>query len=313
MALLSNQLRVRLIRLKAALRRVANLGRRRGVSLAGLREDLAPVFIIGANRSGTSVVSSIFSQHPDLEGLYESRPVSRTDAIGHSLGFAESMHVWKTLLPDFSKRQECQQLPFWALPQYLSEVYRSQANSDRERFRLAWDIERLRRSDRRPLLKDHFNMLRIGLIADILPRARFILVSRRFGNFAERAVHKWTHDGSGTKLRVDDPRLGLHWHLVNLIARYDLEAYAQGRYTEVWLHQLHESETSAQNAMGSAAEGIGLSPFEFDCEELAPNWDKPRQAHSPVGELVFDEIQAIVELERTIITSVASTVGHEER
>ena len=32
--------------------------------------DLTPIFIVGTNRSGTSMVTSLLSQHPDLEGIF---------------------------------------------------------------------------------------------------------------------------------------------------------------------------------------------------------------------------------------------------
>jgi hypothetical protein len=107
---------------------------------------LSPVFVIGANRSGTSVTSSILSQHVDLEGLFGDGGISRTSPSGHSIGFAESTHVWLTLMPDDRERRGLGQGPLWSLPEHLAGVYRNRAKSQREKVELAWDVERLRRS-----------------------------------------------------------------------------------------------------------------------------------------------------------------------
>ncbi len=259
--------------------------------------------MIGANRSGTSVVSAILAQHPELEGLYAGETEECTDAAGHSLGFCESYHVWLSLSPKEGRRRRNRQLPFWALPQYVGEVYRTRAIDDPERFELAWSVERHRKTRLRPLIKDQFNMLRVGLIRDVFPDARFVLVNRQFASYCERGIHKWKHDGNGTRLTPTDPRTGLHWHMVNLIARYDLESYAAGQYCELCLDELQASEERATAAFGRVARVMGLAAYDFDYSLLERSWDKPPVASNSVGEGVFDAVSDIVAFEREVIGS----------
>ena len=252
------------------------------------------------------MVSAILAQHPELEGLYAGATEECTDAAGHSLGFCESYHVWPSLSPKEGRRRRNRQLPFWALPQYVGEVYRARAIDDPERFELAWSVERHRKTRLRPLIKDQLNMLRVGLIRDVFPNARFVLVNRRFASYCQRGIHKWRHDESETRLTPSDPRVGLHWHMVNLIARYDLESYAANGYGELCLDELQVSEERAAEAFARAAGVIGLAAFDFDCSQLERNWDEPPVASKSVGEGVFDDVSSIVSFERQL------TGSHEE-
>jgi len=275
--------------------------RRRSTSLDRLRQELSPVFVIGGNRSGTSVVTSILAQHPQLEGLFSGSIEPTYNPSGHSIGFCESMHVWHSLIPSDRDRRRNNQLPFWALPQYVSQTYRHRARSDKERFNLAWSVQRLRRSSRHPLIKDQFNMLRVGLIKDVFPRAKLVLVSRSWLNFTERSIHKWVHDGLGTNLNEDDPCVGFQWHLVNLIARYNLEAHAPKQYTEVWLDWLHRGPKSAQESFQKLVMGLSLTPFEFDLGILKSYWVGDEDSRPDSDSKEFDIVKQIVEFERKLL------------
>lgn len=276
----------------------------RGIGLHELQAKLSPVFVIGGNRSGTSIVSLMLSQHADLEGLFQDDAISRTLPSGHSIGFAESMHVWPSLLPDDRERTQRGQWPLWCLPEYLSGTYRNSAKSDREKLRLAWDVERLRGSANHPLIKDQFNTLRIGLVTDVFPKARFVLVSRQFEDFARRGIRKWAKDQHmQTSLNSEEPRVSLHWHLINLIARYDLETYAPGQYTEIWLHELEESPESAQEALARVVKRLDLEDQEFDLGVLRPRGSDSveNSLGSGVEDDHFKSVRSMVGFERDLL------------
>lgn len=287
--------------LRKFIRRTIERRKRSKIDIADLRQSLCPLFVIGANRSGTSVVSSILSQHPKLEGLFSGARRTHYDPAGHSVGFCESGHVWPHLFPGDRKRKKSRHLPYWGLPQYLSDVYREGVRDSRERDDLLWDVQRLRATSKEPLIKDQFNTLRVGLIADVFMRSRFILVTRDWPGFIERGAHKWRHDGMNTLLDPNTPRAGLHWQLLNTIARYDLETFAPGRYSEIRLDLLHESPESAAESFSEALDAVGLSPFEFDLRELTLEWEREVKSHITDKTLELDVISHIVQFEKHVL------------
>jgi hypothetical protein len=264
---------------------------------------MEPVFVIGTNRSGTSVVSAVLSQHPELEGLFSGKLESTTDSAGHSIGFCESMHIWSTLRGGDNERRRNNELPFWGLPHYLHANHRCHARDEREKFELAWEVERLRHTNKSPLIKDQFNILRVGLITEIFPRARFVLVSRPWQDFVERGIHKWTHDGLGTELSGDRPYTGFHWHLLNIIARYELEIYAPGRYAEVWLDALRSNEENARRTFKRVLVKLGLHEHEFDLGLLSATWTAGQETAMASEHQEFLLVREIVEHERKVLTS----------
>jgi hypothetical protein len=112
------RLRRPLWQLREGAKRLGHRWQRGYVPLSEM-QALSPVFIIGGNRSGTSIVSSILAQNTGLEGLFGGGTESEYNAAGHSLGFCESMHLWYHLWG--GERMYCGNAhhPFWALPQYI--------------------------------------------------------------------------------------------------------------------------------------------------------------------------------------------------
>ena len=271
------------------------------MDMAELRKTLSPIFVIGGNRSGTSLVSSILSQHPDLEGLFAGARETKFNAAGHAVGYCESRHIWPHLFPGEAKRRRGRHLPYWALPQYVGDAYRERTQNSEERDDLLWAVQRLRRTSHQPLIKDQFNILRVGLINDVFPRARFILVSRGWPDFIERGTHKWRHDGMNSVLDPNSPRAGLHWQLLNTIARYDLEAFVPGRYGEIWLDSLHESPEAAARSLADAADAVGLAPFEFDLNELISQPEGDVSGDLTDIRSGFDGVKRLVQFEREVL------------
>jgi len=278
-------------------------GKRRRVNLRAVTQTLSPLFVLGSNRSGSSLVSSILGQHPELEGLFDGPLAPAYDDAGHAQGYCESLHLWPILSPSERRRRTQQELPFWSLPNYVSEGYRRKVCNDRERFDLAWAIQRQRQTEQTPLINDHYNMFRTGLIVDLFPRTRFLLVTRPWRDFLKSGIHKWSRDGMQTALTAARPRGGMHWHLVNLIARYDLESFAPGRYAEVWLDVIQQGAEPARKAFESCLRQLNLAPFDFDFTLMEPTWQKRSKEPSQNGtrEHDFSWVPQIVEFERQLL------------
>ena len=155
-----------------------------------------------------------------------------------------------------------------------------------------------RKSDKTPLLKNNLNILRIGLINDVYPRARFVLVCRSVNDFISSSIHKWETDGSGTLFK--QPLAAYHWHIVNLVARYELEIYAPGRYTIIWLDRINSGNEGAKDEFNKLCNDLSIKTYDFDFSELNKYWDKntapgdmklPDESEIPV--LINNEINII--------------------
>jgi hypothetical protein len=260
-------------------------------------KNLSPLFIIGANRSGTSAVSFILSSHPELEGLFSESLEPTYSESGHSFGFCESMHIWANLLPNPQNRRGNGHLPYWGIPNYLNEIYRFGANGWLERKRLIWDIYKNRKTDKSPLIKNQLNALRIGLIVDLFPNARFILVTRPWKDFTERSIHKWKRDELDVSFR--NPLTGYQWALVNTVALFDLEIYAKNHYSHLWLDKLHASPESAKAEFSRVMKELNLGDYECDVSVLNGSSRSDSVVDSQ-WKSVFENIKIIVEKERVI-------------
>jgi len=61
-------------------------------------EELLPLFILVINRSGTSIVSSLLSQHPQLEGTFRGEALAvKKEGESHAHRFCDSDHIWSWL------------------------------------------------------------------------------------------------------------------------------------------------------------------------------------------------------------------------
>ncbi len=227
-----------------------------------IRRELSPIFIIGANRSGTSLVSFLLSQHPDVEGLFRGNKQPDFLPSGHANGYAESMHIWRHFIP----RQMFHDIPLWGLPGRLRDIYRGEDVSEAESRRLAVDLHLRRKTNRVPLLKNNLSTLKVGLITKVFPDARFVLVFRPLDSYLTSTQDKWRKDGWAHRLQ--EPLTAMHWQMVNTIARYELEIHAPGRYAEINLSELNGGNEQVQRVLSLLCGSLALSEHRFDLKQL---------------------------------------------
>ena len=226
--------------------------------------DLAPLFILGSNRSGTSLITSILAQHPKLEGIFplSQKSFPSSEEYGHVVAYCTSHHVWNfitNLNNDWAEKDEG---ILWGHPKHISRFYRDRPKNDKETLLLANALKFYCRSDRTPLVNSHFNMFRIGLITKIFPNSKFILIIRDYKDHMRSCIHKW----SKQSFNIEYPKIGLHWLTLNSCCIYDLKKYAEGNFIIVDYFSLFNDQKKVNHTLNVKLEKIGLEKFHFNLD-----------------------------------------------
>ena len=228
--------------------------------------EIAPIFVVGANRSGTSLCTQILSMHPEIEGIFDGPQSFSMQVDGHSSGFGEAHHIWQSLnspKQDVNKG-EC---ALWGLPSFVSNIYVASVSDLRKR-QLVNELVSARKTDKIPLIKWSHNVLRIPLIKDLFPKARFVFVTRDHRSHIQSNMHKLTADIEkgllSSNSHFDYPHIGLHWLLINTIALYDLKKYAKDDYIHIKLQDVHGEKSVRTKTMNQVFTFLNLAPVEVD-------------------------------------------------
>ena len=194
------------------------------------RLNIEPIFIIGCNRSGTSVITKLLEQHPELHKTSKdpNKNYGRKTKNGHSLGFSESTHLLEMqALKTFSKK--C--FSKWAHPKFISNSYLNGYENKIDLSQLIKEIIAIDKKGRRPIIKDQLNTLRIKFLIDLFPKAKFIYIKRDLESYISSNIHKLNI------LKVEEnineiSNICLHWMMANLICTFELKTYAKDRFIE---------------------------------------------------------------------------------
>ena len=222
--------------------------------------NMSPVFILGGNRSGTSLISSIISQNPEVEGVFQDNNVPLLSENKHVLAYCTSHHVWKHLAPlsdDWFNQNEG---VLWGHPKHISKYYRDAPKSEKELLLLGNALQFYRKTNRIPLVNSHFNMFRIGLITKIFPNAKFILIIRDYQDHMRSCTHKWQKQN----INIDFPKIGLHWFTLNSCCIYDLKKYAGGNFFILDYSLLFQHNKKVNEILNKKLQTIGLGKFDYD-------------------------------------------------
>ena len=222
--------------------------------------DLSPVFVVGGNRSGTSLISSLLGQHPQLEGIFgNSNEPSITDNLNHIVNYCTSHHVWSFLDSHWDQINE-DEGPLWGHPKHISRHYRDKPKNKKEALLLANCLRSYVKTEKTPLVNSHFNMFRIGLITKIFPNAKFVLIIRDYQDQIRSCSHKWS------KRNLEHPKIGLHWLTLNSCCIYDLKKYAPRNFVILDYSSLFQDQMTINNLLNEKLKKIGLDNFDYDLD-----------------------------------------------
>ena len=233
--------------------------------------NFSPIFLIGGNRTGTSLTSSLLAQHPQLEGIFESSnnaTVSNSQNLGHTDNYNSSHHVWRhldLLSDDWAKKNEG---VLWGHPKHISKYYRDMLKNKKEFLLLANAIQFYRNTDKIPFLSSHFNMFRIKIITRIFPDAKFIMTIRDYKDYIRSCSHKWSKDG----INIEYPKIGLHWLTLNSCCLYDLKKYSPSNYCVIDYASLFGEYSVVNKMLNEKLQKIGLEPFDFNLNSIDTNY-----------------------------------------
>ena len=227
--------------------------------------NFTPIFIVGTNRSGTSMVTSLLSQHPDLEGIFpdEIKPTFK-DYTAHTIGYCES-DIWPWLegpFPEYVSAEDIGDAILWCHPKYISRAYRDDPKSNKEILTMANAISQYRKTDKHPLIKNQANLLCIGLIKKAFPLAKFVLVIRDYDDYFHSCKHKWFTENN----IHEHSSIATHWITGNLLAYCDLHEYAINDHAIINSNQLLGKHEEIQKLMDSTCNKLGLEHYNFNFE-----------------------------------------------
>ena len=196
-------------------------------------KEYQPIFIIGANRSGTAVCTKLLEGHPLIQETHIDKDIKinfeTKELIGnHSRGFSESMHLFEELNIDGIKKSKENWL--WGHPLNISYFYKDKFKENIDISKLISVVEKAELLGKRAIIKDQVNTLRIKLIIDIFPKAKFIYLRRDLKSFMISNTHKW-YGSNVTKDELN--KIIIHWTMTNLVGALELEQFASNRFIEI--------------------------------------------------------------------------------
>jgi hypothetical protein len=259
--------------------------------------DLSPVFVLGGNRSGTSLISSLLGQHPQLEGIFSKfNEPSRKDERNHFMAYCTSHHVWNFLDRHWVQKNK-DELPLWGHPKHISRLYRDKPKDEKEALLLANLLRSYIKTDKTPLVNSHFNMFRIGLITKIFPHAKFVLIIRDYQDHIRSCIHKWS------EWNIEYPKIGLHWLTLNSCCIYDLKKYASGNFAILDYSSMFQDQKTTNRMFNEKLRTIGLDEFDYDLNVVSTKHRYLGKEH--ITHLKFDEffgcIDSLLSFEQTLI------------
>lgn len=225
-----------------------------------------PIFLLGTNRSGASLIASILRQHPDLRSLSpNTTDVKIQKKRNHTLGFSEDF-IWRYLENFYGDHYTRKKEGYlWGHPKYLINFYKEDFIFKRSLINEIYNIE----SKKIPFIKHSFFSLRLKLIKKIFPNAKIILNIRSYKDFIKSNFNKLSSDPSyNSNFKIKKPDLGLHWLMINSIATYHCEKYFKDNYFIFHHEKLYDSKFDNQLLLDEITKFLGIRKYNFNFDNV---------------------------------------------
>ena len=266
--------------------------------------NISPIFILGGNRSGTSLISELVSQHTKVEGVFSGNRTAPSSSHNHKhiLAYCTSHHVWNFLLHLKKGWAQANEGVLWGHPKHISKYYKDKPRNIKESLILANAVQHYRKTNKIPLINSHFNLFRIGLIKKIFPNAKFILIIKNYNEIIESCYHKW----SKQNIEIEYPNIGLHWFTLNSCCLYDLMKYASKDYCVFDYSLLFDNNEQTNKMINDNLLQIGLPPFDYklDIINQKHRFIDGKNSYQLQYEELFGWIETIISDETKLITDL---------
>jgi len=141
-------------------------------------------------------------------------------------------------------------------------------------------------------------MFRIGLIKKVFPKAKFVLIIKNYSEIIKSCYDKWPKQG----IRIEYPKIGLHWYNSNLCCIYDLKKYASKDYCIIDYSLLFDDPDVTRDYLNKELSKIGLNKFEYNLDLIDRKFRFVKDNfHSLKYEKLFGWIDNLITYEKDIV------------
>ena len=185
---------------------------------------------------------------------------------GHSTGFSESMHLLEGLNMDGFKKSKNKEL--WAHPINISYFYKDRYQDNIDISRLISAVKKAESLGKRAIIKDQVNTLRIKMLVDIFPKAKFIYLRRDLKSFVSSNANKWY----GSNVTTDElNKIIIHWTLTNFVSAMELAQLGSNRFIEIDYKDITNADNLdlVRKNVISILDFLDLQQFDLDYSILS--------------------------------------------
>ena len=257
-----------------------------------------PIFVLTANRSGSSLLSNILRQHPDLYSLdFDLKKINYDKINNHNRGFSEDF-IWECLNDyqndHFNLKGEGY---LWSHPKYIADFYKEDFFFKKL---LKKEIYKKNIKKKIPIIKHPFFSLRIKLIKKIFPKAKIIYNVRSYKDWIRSGYHKWSNDAGFKKsFNNNKPDLGLHWLIINTIVIYQLEKYFPKNFIIFYHESLYDKKINKDKLMNNVLKFLKLKKFNFNFDLVNKKYKFSKKINYDYEK--FKLIKDVINLEKKIM------------